>query len=228
MNKVGVFVAIAVVFAIAGVWYWQPDSDTYFIDSTPLHGEVYAAPPINVTLNFNTDLIPDSSMTVRSRDGRQWQTGNVTIEDLQTALQVSLKENLPDGQYTIDYQACFVDQSCEHEDFSFSIDSSKQSGYQDLRNQPEVTISLREIAFAQPKIIISPGTRVTWVNHDSVGHYVNTETHPEHTYFPAQNSREITPGKSFSTTFTIPGQYNYHCSAHVPEGMLGSIIVDKR
>lgn len=84
---------------------------------------------------------------------------------------------------------------------------------------------MKDIAFQQARVIISPGTKVTWVNDESIGHFVNTETHPEHTYFVSQNSREVSQGESFTTTFDIPGQYNYHCSAHVPEGMLGSIVV---
>jgi plastocyanin len=88
-----------------------------------------------------------------------------------------------------------------------------------------VTVHLNELAFQEAKIMLSPGTRVTWVNDEGVGHFVNTETHPEHTYFTPQNSRELKQGESFTVSFDTPGQYNYHCSAHVPQGMLGSILV---
>ncbi len=236
MNR-NLLIALAAVLVVAGAWYWWQTSETlleyvplpptHFIDSTPSRGEVYAAQPVNVTLNFNTDLGSDSTVTVRSPDGWQWQQGNIAIEDFQTALKAPLKANLPDGEYAVDYQACFIDRSCEQGSFPFSIDSSRKSDYQDKRGQKQLTIVMQEIAFQEPRLIISPGTAVTWVNEDSVGHYVNTETHPEHTYFTDQNSREIAPGKSFTTIFVTPGQYNYHCSAHVPEGMLGSIIVEE-
>ena len=66
-------------------------------------------------------------------------------------------------------------------------------------------------------------TGVDWL--EDAGHFINTESHPEHTYFPEQSSTEIKKGGDFSLVFEKPGQYNYHCSAHVPQGMLGSIIV---
>jgi plastocyanin len=132
---------------------------------------------------------------------------------------------MPDGEYQVRYKACWPDKSCHDGQFSFAIDSSKQAEYQDMRGQSEVTIHMKDLMFQQSRILISPGTKVTWVNDEPVGHFVNTETHPEHTYFTPQNSREIKHSESFTTTFDLPGQYNYHCSAHVPEGMLGSIVV---
>lgn len=235
-NVAGKTVALlaALVLVVGGIWYWQrqaqenPDQQIktpHFLDSTPLHDEVYAAQSINITINFDFDLAEASTITVRSADSKEWQDGPTVIEDAQTALQVPLKQGMLDGQYQVMYTACWPDKSCHNGQFSFGIDSSKQSEYQDLRRQKEVTIHMKDIAFQQAKIMISPGTKVTWVNDEPIGHFVNTETHPEHTYFNLQNSREIKLGESFTTTFDIPGQYNYHCSAHVPEGMLGSIVV---
>lgn len=197
----------------------------HFVDSTPLHGEVYAAQPINITINFNFDLGEGSRIRVHSASGQEWQAGEADIEDGRTALTVPLKAGMPDGNYAVDYTACWPDKSCHDGKFSFAVNSAQRTSYTDLRGQKEIAVPMKEIAFVPSKIIISPGTKVIWVNNDNVGHYVNTETHPEHTYFPSQNSREIPAGQSFTATFTAPGQYNYHCSAHVPEGMLGSIIV---
>lgn len=235
MSKFGLVVAVVVIGAAAGVWYWAGDRDgeeaggqqktPHFVDSTPLHGEVYAARPINITINFNFDVVPGSTITVRSEDGREWQTGEIVIEDVQTALKAALKPGMPDGLYAVNYYACWPDGSCHEGVFSFAIDSAQRAGYVDKRGQAQVRIPMKDLTFQEPQILISPGTTVTWVNEDGVDHFVNTETHPEHTYFPPQNSREIAGGKIFATTFTELGQYNYHCSAHVPEGMLGSIIV---
>lgn len=227
-------VVIAGILVVAGIWYWrqqtpqnsnQQTRSPHFLDSTPLQGEIYAAQPINVTVNFNFDLVERSAITVRSADGREWQEGSAVIEDARTALKVPLKHGMPNGQYQVMYTACWPDKSCHEGRFSFAVDANKQSDYQDLRGQREITIHMKDFAFQQAKIMISPGTKITWVNDEPVGHFVNTETHPEHTYFTAQNSREIKQGESFTTIFAIPGQYNYHCSAHVPEGMLGSIVV---
>lgn len=234
-QKLGVVLA-AIFVLVGGAWYLieqngkdfdQQIKSPHFLDSTPLHNETYAAQPINVTLNFDFDLADGSAITILSIDNQEWQDGAVVIADAQTALQVPLKQDMPDGQYQVLYTACWPDRSCHNGQFSFIINSSKQSEYQDLRGQQEIVIHMKDIAFQQAKIMISPDTKVTWVNDEPVGHFVNTETHPEHTYFVPQNSRQIEQGQSFTTTFTIPGQYSYHCSAHVPEGMLGSIVVKK-
>lgn len=196
----------------------------HFVDSTPMHGETYAAQPINVTINFNFDLAANSTISVKGA-GQEWAEAS-KIEDAQTALKADLKPSMPDGEYQVEYTACWPDKSCHDGSFSFRIDSARQSAYTDLTGQKEVTIRMTDLKFAQPKILVSPGTEVTWVNDDSEGHFVNTETHPEHTYFPKQNSREIKKGDSFKTVFDQPGQYNYHCSAHFP-GMVASLIVAK-
>lgn len=195
----------------------------HVVDSTPAHGEVYAAQPVNVTINFNTDLSPESTISVKGNN-HEWTDGPVRIEDAQTALKVDLKPGLPNGQYTVRYTACWLDRTCHDGRFTFSIDTTKQATYRDLRGRAEVAIDMTNLTFDTANIIISPETTVTWTNHDTVGHFVNTETHPEHTYFPPQNSREIPADGTFMTIFTTPGQYNYHCSAHYP-GMVGSIIV---
>ncbi len=197
----------------------------HFVDSTPLHEEIYAAQPINITINFNFDIAVGSKISVTSADGKEWSQGNVLIEDNNTVLKIALKPGMPDGLYKVTYYACWPDKSCHDGEFAFAIDSSKQAAYTDMRNQPIVTIAMKDFAFETKQIIISPGTKVTWVNDDPFGHFINSETHPEHTYFPEQNSREVGAGESFSATFQIAGQYNYHCSAHVPQGMVGSIIV---
>src|SRR3989344_498569 len=175
MNKMGLLVTSGVVVAVvAGLGIWlatspvnaptgsvsSPAAGTdrqvkspHFLDSTPLHGEVYAAQPINVTLNFNFDLAVGSAITVQSTDGREWQDGTAAIEDAQTALKVPLKQGMSDGQYQVMYTACWPDKSCHDGQFSFSIDSSKQAEYQDQRGQKAITIHMKDIAFQQPKLI---------------------------------------------------------------------------
>jgi plastocyanin len=236
MKSRAIFVAILIAaVAVAGFFYFRNSKTTqkisveqkktpHFLDSTPLHGEVYAAQPINVTINFDFDLAKPSSISVTSANNTEWTSGSVKIEDNKTALKKDLKQGMADGDYLASYKACWPDGSCHDGSFSFKIDSSKRSDYQDKRGQKEVQIDLKEISFVPEKTIISPGTKVAWLNADSVEHFVNTETHPEHTYFPEQNSRGLEKKDSFSTTFEVPGQYNYHCSAHADQ-MMGSIIV---
>ncbi|OFW58774.1 MAG: hypothetical protein A2V52_02550 [Actinobacteria bacterium RBG_19FT_COMBO_54_7] len=196
----------------------------HFTDSTPLKNEVYAAQPINVTLNFDLALEAGSDISVISEDGREW-VENILIEDNDTALKGTLGRDMPDGEYSLSYTARLVDGSANHGGLSFSIDSNLQQSYQDLRAEGEVVVGMSNLKFIPEKTMIKPGTRVTWVNNEDAEHFINTETHPEHTYYPPQNSLGITRGASFSVVFDIPGQYNYHCSAHYGQGMVGSIIV---
>jgi plastocyanin len=202
----------------------QQIKSAHFVDSTPLHGDTYATQPINITVNFNFDLQEGSKISTTSEDGTEWTEDEVLIEDNKTALKNNLKNGMPDGDYIVKYTACWPDGSCHDGQFSFKIDFSQKSEYQDMTNQEEVTIDMKDIIFVQSKVIISPGTKVTWVNMDDVEHFVNTETHPEHTYFPPQNSKALKNNESFSATFVAPGQYNYHCSAHA-DVMVASIIV---
>ncbi|OGD97203.1 hypothetical protein A3A49_02360 [Candidatus Curtissbacteria bacterium RIFCSPLOWO2_01_FULL_38_11b] len=197
----------------------------HFLDSTPMHDEIYVAQPVNITINFDFDLATGSEIFVVDDQGQQAATGDIKIEDSNTALKKDLTGQLSDGKYKVMYKACWPDGSCHDGSFEFSIDSKKISEYLDMRGRGEVTVKMTGLKYEPEKIIISPETKIVWENLEDIGHFVNTETHPEHTYFPSQNSRELKLGDIFETVFEKPGQYNYHCSAHVPEGMLGAIVV---
>ena len=71
--------------------------------------------------------------------------------------------------------------------------------------------------------MVSKGTKVTWKNEDPVIHYVNTDQHPEHSYYPPMNSQTLSKGDTFTLTFDRPGLYPYHCSAH--RRMTGTLLV---
>lgn len=197
----------------------------HFNDSTPLAGDVYAAQPINITLNFDLDLLEESTISVTGPGGTEWAEGEVLIEDNNTALKRILRHDMPDGEYRVAYTASLVDGMEYQGSFVFFIDSSLRDRYTDLRGESEVTVSMVDLAYNPRNIIVSPGTMVTWINEEDPVHFVNTETHPEHTYFTPQNSLELARGDTFSVVFEIPGQYDYHCSAHYHEGMTGSILV---
>jgi plastocyanin len=195
----------------------------HFLDSTPLHNETYAAAPINITINFNFDLGTKSKISV-TNDSQEWTDGLERIENNKTTLKKDLKSGLKDGVYLVVYLACWPDQSCHEGYFSFKVDSKKISEYTDMTGKNEIVINMKNILFSESKVIVSPNTKVTWTNLDEVEHFVNTETHPSHTYFLEQNSRGIAKDQNYSTIFSRVGQYNYHCSAHA-SSMKASIIV---
>jgi len=127
--------------------------------------------------------------------------------------------------FTVKYKACWPDGSCHDGSFQFAIDSISARSYIDETGKKEVTISLSSLKFDPQNIRISKGTKVTWVNNEEVEHYINTDSHPAHTYFLAQNSKALKKGESFSLVFDQIGIYPYHCSVH-PSSMTGNLLVE--
>lgn len=196
----------------------------HFVDSSPMHGEVFRQAPEAIVINFNFNLHQKSSVSV-TRDGAAVTTGKATIDSNQLAMRATLGGNASDGLYLVSYKACWPDGSCHDGQFAFQVDSKKAAAYQDMTGKAEVAIPLENLKFNPSDIVVSRGTKVTWTNRDSVVHFVNTDPHPSHNVLPALNSQAINQGQSFSFTFNDPGEWGYHCSAHVPQGMVAHIIV---
>jgi plastocyanin len=81
------------------------------------------------------------------------------------------------------------------------------------------------VRFNPAQVMVSKGTKVTWVNDDPYTHFVNSDPHPSHNARPALNTLELEKGDTFSFTFDKVGEIAYHCSAHVPEGMTARVLV---
>ncbi len=201
-----------------------PKKSAHWEGNMPEHGSTIPAPPVNVVIDANFDFAPPSSISI-TKDGKEYGTGDTVIDKNKLAMRRPMDAAAADGIYTVNYNACWPDGSCHQGYFQFAIDRSKASEYQDLRGKPEVTISLSEIQFKPAKIRVSKGTKVIWKNDDSVVHYVNTDLHPSHTYLAEQNSKALNKGDAYEFTFTTPGFYPYHCSAHA-DSMKAEIIVE--
>lgn len=80
-----------------------------------------------------------------------------------------------------------------------------------------VTINIKNFAFNPSTITVKTGTKVTWVNSDSTGHTVTSNSSS------ILNSGILSPGQSYSFTFTNPGSISYHCTIH--SMMKGTIVV---
>ncbi|MFC2144850.1 plastocyanin/azurin family copper-binding protein, partial [Actinomycetota bacterium] len=106
-----------------------------------------------------------------------------------------------------------------------SADSKPSEDFIDLKGTKEVTINMENISFDMPNITVDSGTTVTWINHDNVGHTINSDPHPGHSNHPDLNSSLLSNGDTFSYTFDEPGLYTYHCSPHYST-MKGSVIVE--
>lgn len=204
-----------------------PKKSAHYESNTPAHESILATAPINVVIDFNFDLAPPSTISV-TQDGREYGTGETIIDDSKLAMRRDLDPAAPDGLYTVTYNACWPDGSCHDGYFQFAVDSSLTAEFTDMTGQPLVNVEMASIAFQPQKVIVDAGTTVTWTNREAgVEHFVNTDSHPAHTYFPAQNSQGLMPGESFAVTFATPGSYPYHCSAHAG-AMKGEIVVRQR
>lgn len=71
------------------------------------------------------------------------------------------------------------------------------------------TIEIKNYAFAPASATIAVGTKVTWVNEDTVPHTVTSKSGPA-----SFDSGQIASGGSYSAIFETPGTYSYYCIDH--------------
>jgi plastocyanin len=76
-------------------------------------------------------------------------------------------------------------------------------------------------AFSPSKLIISVGTRVTWINRSSQPHTVTQSG--EHPFFDSGSLRAIDPHHRWSFVFHRAGRFPYSCLLH--PFMQGRIVV---
>ena len=81
-------------------------------------------------------------------------------------------------------------------------------------NSPTITIS--NMAYSNPNLQVSVGTKVTWVNNDNMIHTVTADN-------SSFDSGDIKYNGSYSYTFTTTGTYAYHCKYH--SSMTGVVVV---
>lgn len=209
-----------------------PKKAAHYESNTPEHGATLAGVPVNVVINFNFDLANGSEISIIKEGNpsagsglRDYGAEKTVIDEGKLAMRRKMNPISPDGLYTVNYKACWADGSCHDGNFQFKIDKSKAGEFKDLRNQAQVTIDLKNFQFNPPKVRISKGAKVTWTNQDSVIHTVNTDSHPAHTYYLNQNSRDLNKGDKYEVVFDVPGIYPYHCTPHATT-MKGSILVE--
>jgi plastocyanin len=203
--------------------FTHPKKSAHFETSTPAHGSTLAAVPVDVVIDFNFDLADNSTIKI-TKDGKDYGTGNTQVDTNKLTMRRQMDKSAPDGIYTVEYNACWPDRSCHDGYHQFAIDRNLQSSYENMRDKQAVTIKMSEIMFKPKNILISSGTKVTWVNDDADVHYVNTDSHPAHTQVLDLNSKALNKGDSFNYTFTKTGAYPYHCSAH-EANMKANIVV---
>lgn len=204
--------------------FLNPKKSAHYESNTPSHGATLAGVPTNVVIDFNFDLAKPSEVKIL-KEGKDYGVGETVIDANKLAMRRSVNADSPDGLYNVEYKACWPDGSCHDGSFQFAIDRSKAASFDDQTGKREVTIKLSGIQFNPQNIKVSKGTRITWVNDETTEHYINTDSHPAHTYYPAQNSKLLKKGEQFSLVFDMSGIYPYHCSAHA-SSMIGLLLVE--
>ena len=71
----------------------------------------------------------------------------------------------------------------------------------------EKTVAIDNFSFTPAELVVAPGTKVTWTNHDDIPHTV-TATDKSFT------SSALDTDEKFSHTFTSKGTFNYYCAVH--------------
>ncbi len=80
----------------------------------------------------------------------------------------------------------------------------------------QIVVTMKNIAFNPQDVTINTGETIVWENDDNVDHHVVSNT-------GVFDSGVMTPGSSYSFTFSTAGTYAYHCSIH--PSMTGTITV---
>jgi plastocyanin len=194
----------------------------HFVDSYPLHEEVFAQTPEVVVVNFDFDLGDGSTIEVTA-NGAGLTSGPTEIAESRLSMRVPLADG-SDGMVLVSYTAFWPDGSSHDGSFVFFVDSAGRAEYTDLTGQREVMVDMAGLRFDPARIIVDQGTTVTWTNNEGPEHFVNSDPHPSHNVLPEFNSRGMANGETYSFTFDEPGEWGYHCSAHYPQ-MVGRIIV---
>lgn len=83
-------------------------------------------------------------------------------------------------------------------------------------NGNSYTVTMKNSAFSPATLTVITGSKVTWMNNDSMIHTVTTTD-------GSINSGDIAVNSSYSKTFSAAGTFNYY-DAHHP-GMTGVLIV---
>jgi len=83
-------------------------------------------------------------------------------------------------------------------------------------NGKMVFVEVANFTYAPNVITVTPGTTVTWVNHDDSPHTVTATA-------KAFRSQALDTDDTFTYTFTTPGDYAYFCALH--PHMTGKVVV---
>lgn len=99
----------------------SPKKSAHYVANSPTHSAVLTKPPASASINFNFDLIESSTVSI-TREGKEYGSGSATVSSDKRTLSRTLDSSAPDGLYTVNYNACWPDNTCHSGYFQFAID----------------------------------------------------------------------------------------------------------
>ena len=81
-----------------------------------------------------------------------------------------------------------------------------------------IEVAMRGDDFDPANITVPTGTTVRWTNLDG-------EVHTSTSATGRWNSGAVSPGVTYSFSFTTPGTFLYYCTVHRESGMVGRVVV---
>lgn len=85
--------------------------------------------------------------------------------------------------------------------------------------QQAVTVTVKDFEFVPARVVVKPGTTVTWKFEGPAPHTSTSDAGASKAWDSGQQSA----GGSYSVTFDAAGSYTYHCAVH--PGMKGAVVV---
>ena len=111
-----------------------------------------------------------------------------------------------------------------------SINTQNKNSFSSFSNQTQSSandISVTSSGFSPGTLTVSAGSQVKWTNNTTSVVYVAPDDHPTHVKYQGiwndDGSGQISPGQSYSHTFTVPGTYTFH--DHLNSLRTGTIVV---
>jgi methionine-rich copper-binding protein CopC len=98
-----------------------PIKSAHYVSNTPKHGATLSSVPSKVELTFNFDVATPSVISIIGPDGENYATGETKIGTDILSLYVAMDPEAPDGLYTVNYTACWPDQTCHDGKFQFAL-----------------------------------------------------------------------------------------------------------
>lgn len=97
--------------------------------------------------------------------------------------------------------------------------TQQQSTTPNTNTNESNSVTIQDMAYSPATLTVKAGTKVTWINQDSVKHDIT----PDKTSSDFMGSSLLAKGESYSFTFNKTGTFTYHCSIHL--NMKATVVV---